>query len=241
MIVQACLNGARPPEFHQRLPATPEAIVADAVAAIDAGANELHIHIRGNDHVETLAPAAVDRTIALLRERLPGTLIGISTGAWIERDDARRLRFIDEWRQLPDYASVNFGEEDAPAVFERLVRRGIGVESGLATVADTERYLNLGLAGSSLRILIEIEEQEMTKAEALADAMLLRLAEAGVRKPILLHGADDTVWPFVKRAAGERYSTRVGLEDGGTLPGGRKAASNADIVAAAVAIMWKGG
>ena len=34
MIVQACLNGARPVGFHPRLPATPSQIVADAVEAV---------------------------------------------------------------------------------------------------------------------------------------------------------------------------------------------------------------
>ena len=58
---------------------------------------------------------------------------------------------------------------------------------------------------------------------------------------MLIHGRDATVWPFVRRAAIERLSTRVGLEDGDALPDGRIAASNADIVQAAVAIMRRPG
>ena len=48
---------------------------------------------------------------------------------------------------------------------------------------------------------------------------------------------DATVWPFVERCAREGYSTRVGLEDGRDLPDGSPAGSNADLVAAAVALM----
>jgi uncharacterized protein (DUF849 family) len=86
---------------------------------------------RGPDGAESLAPGHVDATITMLRDRLPGTLIGISTGAWIERDDDRRLAMIDGWRELPDHASVNLKEPGAPAVIERLYRRGVGVEAGL--------------------------------------------------------------------------------------------------------------
>lgn len=240
MIVQACLNGARPKSFHPRLPVTPAAILADAVDAVRAGAHELHVHVRGEDGIETLSPSAVDQVVGGLRDRLPGTLIGISTGDWIEKDDDRRLALIEAWREIPDYASVNLSERDAPAVFERLVRRGVGVEAGLATVADPERYLRLGLARLSLRILIEIDEPEPTAAQALAERMIALLLEGGIRKPLLIHGTDATVWPFVERAARDRLSTRVGLEDGATLPDGRTAQSNAELVAVAGAIMAAG-
>ncbi len=239
MIVQACLNGARPAGFHPHLPTTPEKIIANSVDAVDAGADELHIHMRGDDGAETLAPAVMDETMRALRRRLPGTLIGISTGDWIEGDDTRRLACIDGWHVLPDYASVNLGEQDAPAVYQRLARRGIAVEAGLADMADTQRLIALGLASASLRILIEIAITDRTAAHALADAMLARLGDAGIAKPVLIHGFDGTVWSFVERAAAGRYSTRVGLEDGSTLPDGRTARDNAEIVAAARAIMGR--
>lgn len=237
MIIQACLNGARPADFHLRLPVTPAAILADGVAAVDAGAHELHVHVRDEHGVETLAASAVDVVVGGLRSCLPGTFIGISTGAWIEDDDVRRLALIDGWRELPDYASVNLSKRDAPAVIERLVRRGVGVEAGLATISDTEGFLCLGLAALSLRILIEIEEPDPATGHAVADRMLALLAEAGARKPVLIHGLDGTIWSFVERAAREKLSTRVGLEDGAMLPDGSVAESNEALVAAAAAIM----
>jgi uncharacterized protein (DUF849 family) len=237
MIIQACLNGARPRDYHPRLPVTIDAIAEDAVDAVAAGAAELHLHVRGPDGAESLTPEAVDATVAALRTRLPGTLIGISTGAWIEQNDDRRLALIAGWRELPDHASVNLGEAGAPAVIERLRRRGVGVEAGLASAADAERLVRLGLGPLTLRILIEIEEQTLDKAMTAADAVLAVLARAGLRKPVLLHGFDATVWPFVERAARQGFSTRVGLEDGSTLPDGTNAPSNAALVAAAAAMM----
>jgi uncharacterized protein (DUF849 family) len=146
---------------------------------------------------------------------------------------------IDGWEALPDYASVNLGESDAPAVFQRLAGRGVGVEAGLATAADAERFIELGLARQSLRILLELDGADEADCHAIADKILALLAEAGVRKPVLLHGAGRTVWSFVERAAREGLSTRVGLEDCDVLPDGRRAQSNSELVVAALAIMGR--
>lgn len=233
MIVQACLNGARPAGFHPRLPTEPGTLAADAAAAVRAGAGEVHLHVRGPDGAESLAPEAVDATVAAVRAAVPGALVGISTGDWIERDDERRLALVAAWRELPDHASVNLSEPGAPAVVERLRRLGVGVEAGLASVADAERLVRLDLARLSFRMLVEIGEQNLGEAMAVADGVLAVLARAGVRKPVLLHGFDATVWPFVERAFRDGFSTRVGLEDGAALPDGSRAASNAELVAAA--------
>lgn len=237
MIVQACLNGARPASYHACLPLTPADLAADARAAVDAGAAELHLHPRDADGRESLAPDTMDRTLTCLRDALPGTLIGVSTGAWIERDEDRRLACIGAWQILPDYASVNLSEPGAPAVIERLLRRGIGVEAGLASVADAERLEALGLGARALRMLIEIGEQDAHRAEATAEAIEAVLTRAGLRRPILLHGFDRGVWPMIRRAARHRLSTRVGLEDGCLLPDGNTAADNAVLVSAALQLM----
>jgi len=54
---------------------------------------------------------------------------------------------------------------------------------------------------------------------------------------MLAHGCDATVWRFVALAAERRWSTRVGLEDGKTLPNGATAPDNAALVAAAAAAL----
>jgi len=235
MIVQACLNGARPPGYHPALPLTPDTIARDATACVAAGAAELHIHPRGADGRESLAPDVMDATVLAVRRACPGTLIGVSTGGWIERDADRTLACIAGWRELPDYASVNFSEAGAPAVAERLLRIGIGVEAGIATVADTERLASLGLALRAMRILIEIAEQDEAEALSVAAGIRAVLARAGVRRPVLLHGFDAMVWHFVELCARDKLSTRVGLEDGCTLPEGGIAPDNATLISAAAA------
>ncbi|TIW87543.1 MAG: 3-keto-5-aminohexanoate cleavage protein, partial [Mesorhizobium sp.] len=162
MIVQACINGARPRDFHLQLPLTAEAMASDAAACVAAGAAELHIHPRGVDGHESLA--AVNATVLAVRQACPGTLMGVSTGAWIENDVERTRATIVGWRELPDYASVNLSEADAPAVMELLRQRGVGIEAGLATVADAERFVALPDHNQVLRILIEIDIQDLSAA-----------------------------------------------------------------------------
>ncbi|TPL06055.1 3-keto-5-aminohexanoate cleavage protein [Mesorhizobium sp. B2-4-14] len=233
MIVQACINGARPRDFHPALPLTARAMASDAMACVAAGAAELHMHPRGADGRESLA---VDATVLAVRGACPGTLIGVSTGAWIENDVARTREAIAGWRELPDYASVNLSEADAPAVMELLRQRDVGIEAGLATTADAERFVALAGHNRVLRILIEIDMQDLSAALDEAQGIAAVLERAEVRRPILLHGVDTTVWPFVELARRKRWSTRVGLEDGKTLADGSTAKDNAEIVAAAVAV-----
>ncbi|MGA2492437.1 MAG: 3-keto-5-aminohexanoate cleavage protein [Roseiarcus sp.] len=241
MIVQACINGARDAGYHPALPLTPDAMARDSAACVAAGAAEAHLHARAPDGRESLSPTAMDATVRAVRQACPGTLIGVSTGAWIERDEKRTLAAIDGWRELPDYASVNLSEPDAPAVIETLRRRGVAVEAGLASVADAERLAALSLGHLALRLLIEISEPDVGEALAVVDEIEKVLSRAGVRRPMLVHGCDATVWRFVALAAERRWSTRVGLEDGKTLPNGATAADNADLVTAAVEVFRKQG
>jgi uncharacterized protein (DUF849 family) len=236
MIVQACINGARPATFHPALPLTAATMARDGAACVGAGAAELHLHPRGSDGMESLAPATMDATILTVRRACPGTFIGVSTGAWIEGDERRTLASIDGWGELPDHASVNLGELEAPAVMERLRQRGIGIEAGVASVADAERLAKLDSGRRVLRVLIEVSEQGVDEALTVADGIATVLARAGFGRPILLHGLDATVWQFVTLAAQRRWSTRVGLEDGSELADGEVASGNVALIAAAVEV-----
>ena len=240
MIVQACINGARAPGYHPALPLNADAMARDGAACVAAGAAELHLHPRDPAGHESLTPATMDATMLAMRRSCPGTLIGVSTGAWIEGDEHRTLTCIDGWNELPDYASVNLEERGAPAVMERLRHRGIGIEAGLGSVADAERLVTLDKGRGSLRILIEVNEQNTDEAMAVAGGVGAVLNRAGTRRPTLLHGLDATVWHFVALAAQYRWSTRVGLEDGNQLATGAIAVSNAALVADAVDVFRTG-
>jgi uncharacterized protein (DUF849 family) len=234
VIIQACMNGARPHGYHPRLPLTAENIATDAAACVSAGAAEIHVHSRGPDGRESLS--SVDDTLRAVRLACPGTFVGVSTAGWIEGDEQRTRACISAWRMLPDYASVNLSEHDAPAVIDLLCARGVGVEAGLATVEDAERFVALPNCRRALRILVEIELQDLAKADAMAEGIAQVLERANIGRPLLLHGFDATVWHFVRRAHQQRCSTRVGLEDGRQRLNGEIASGNADLVFDAVQI-----
>lgn len=237
MIVQACLNGGKSPSYHPAVPTTIQGLVADGLKVLSAGASELHLHVRDASGAESLGPDDVDATIKALREALPGTLIGISTGAWIEKDDDRTLAYVSRWSVPPDYASVNLREKNAPAVIETLHRRGIGIEAGIADKTDAERLVRLGLDRLSLRILVEVGEHDIDRAHTVANEILGVLRSAPYPRPILLHGDDASAWPLARRALESGFSTRIGFEDVKLLPDGLAAASNSELVAAAVQIL----
>src|ERR1700741_863420 len=209
MIVQACLNGGKNSSYHPAVPTTIEALIADGLKVLSAGASELRLHVRGESGVESLAPDDVDATIRAFREALPATMIGISTGPWIDKDDDRTLAYVPRWSVPPDYASVNLREKNAPALMETLHRRGIGIEAGLGEKEDAERLIRLGLDRLSLRILVEVGEQDIDRAHAVANEIMGVLRSAPSPRPILLHGDNASAWPFGRRAAWAGGSPRT--------------------------------
>jgi uncharacterized protein (DUF849 family) len=235
MIVQAALNGARKSTDQPLVPQVQDDVVRSAIEAVAAGANELHIHVHSAADQESLRPEVVDPLMQALRSALPGTLIGISSGAWIMADDAVRLACIEQWRFPPDHASVNIDEAGAVEVVRSLLARGIGIEAGLSTGEDAEKLIDSGLAPLVMRVLIEPRSDTVDGTMGHADRILDVLARLDSPKPILMHGSGVSAWPMIDRAFASGFSTRVGFEDTAVLPDGSPAESNAELVVAAVA------
>jgi uncharacterized protein (DUF849 family) len=58
--------------------------------------------------------------------------------------------------------------------------------------------------------------------------------------PRLLHGLDKTKWPLFRQAVSLGLDTRIGFEDGASLPNGETAKDNASLIAAARRILRSG-
>lgn len=238
VLIQCCLNGARDPSEHRRLPVTAGQLAGAALAAFQAGARAFHLHPRDGEGRETMSPAWSDAAVAAVRAACPGVPVGLSTGAWIVPDLEQRLADLSAWHERPDYCSVNLSEADAPAVMERLWLLGIGVEAGLRTVADAERLVDLEVAGRCVRILVEIDsDTEADAACALARELEAVLEAARIRTPRLHHGFGAATWDVLRQAVALGRDVRIGLEDVLTLPDGRPAADNADLVRAAAELV----
>ncbi len=233
MLIKACLNGSRAPGVHPALPVTPAALASAAAGAVSAGAGAIHFHVRDAQGRESLAPDDVARTLMAVRAAVPGTAIGVSTGAWIVSDPTERLALVAAWPQWPDFAAVNFHEPGAVALAEYLLSRGIGVEAGVRDAGAARVWVNSGLAARCLRVMFEPPAAVLEEALSAVDGIEAVLTGAAASCPRLLHGLDATVWALIDDAARRGYDTRVGLEDTLRLPDGGVAPSNAALVAEA--------
>ncbi|ATU91536.1 3-keto-5-aminohexanoate cleavage protein [Phyllobacterium zundukense] len=233
-MLQACLNGGRTRDFHPEVPFTAAELARDAARAVKAGASELHIHPRSSDGAESLDPGDVAAALLAIRKSVPGIPVGLSTHWRIPPGGKARQKPIEHCELLPDYVSVNLIEEDAAEVISLVFGKGIAVEAGIWSISDAERFVTLPDARKCLRVLIEINEQDIEEGLAAATGIIEVLERAKFKLPILMHGDEAGVWPMFKEAMARGYDGRIGLEDSNLLPTGKMATDNADIVRAAV-------
>ena len=233
MLVVAALNGGRSPADHPAMPVSPVQLAQATAEAAVAGAGAVHFHVRGADGRESLAAGDVAGAVAAVR-RL-GVPFGISTGAWIIAEPARRLAVLREWTAFPDFVSINFDEEGAADLASFFLEHDVTIEAGVANPFAAEQLARSGIANRCLRIMFEPREQiaadamtAVAEAEAVLDA-------AALRSPRLLHGVNATAWELVDAAGARGYATRIGFEDSLTLPDGRLAGGNGELVRAALA------
>jgi len=116
MLIKAALNGGRTRAEHPAIPVSPAELAASAKECVAAGAGSIHFHVRGAHGRESLDADDVASALTAARAAVPGTPIGISTGAWILRNANLRHHAVSQWTVLPDFASVNFKEEGALAL-----------------------------------------------------------------------------------------------------------------------------
>ncbi|MBB3602008.1 uncharacterized protein (DUF849 family) [Mycolicibacterium sp. BK556] len=228
--VKACINGARSPEAHSALPVSPQQLADAAVAVHKAGAKAVHLHPKTADGVDSLAPETVGAAVSAVRQALPGLPLGVTTGFWALPDPQQRLRAVESWTVLPDFASVNWHEPGSVELAQLLLSRGIGVEVGIFHAEAADSWASSEVASHCMRVMIELQADEGTDT---ADDLLARIRRAESPAPILLHGLDDSCWPLLAHAGVRGLQTRIGLEDTVLMPDGSTAPGNAELVAAA--------
>jgi uncharacterized protein (DUF849 family) len=232
--VKACINGARTPETHPNLPVSPDQLAAAAVAAHQAGAKAVHMHPKAADGVDSLLPEHVDAAVSAVRHAVPGLPLGVTTGFWALPDADARLRAVDSWTELPDFASVNWHEPGAEQLADSLITRGVGVEAGIFHAEAAESWVASEIAAHCMRVMIELGPDGDI---ATADDLLGQVLAAGSSAPVLLHGMDESCWPLLEHAGVCGVQTRIGMEDTLRLPDGTTAVDNAALVSAAMQLL----
>lgn len=133
--------------------------------------------------------------------------------------------------------TANQGEEGIVALCEQLLARGVGIEAGLLSVADAEAFVETALPARCARAMVEpLGEDE---AQAVAEAAEIEgvLALSAITLPQVHHGDGLASWAVNRRAIPLGHGIRTGLEDTPYLPDGTIATGNADLVAAAAALL----
>lgn len=232
--LQAALNGDR---VHPAAPRSPSAIALAARAAMDAGADSVHVHAFDDAGRETLDGKACGRVLRAIRALCPGHPISLTTSATIIGDPQARLRVVGAWDDLPDLVTANQDEPGIVALCERLLSRGVGIEAGLLTTAAARAFVSSGLAPRCQRVLIEPLDEDPEAAVRHAAAMEDVVLSAGIALPQVHHGYGMACWAVTDRALSRGHGIRTGLEDVIHLPDGTPAVDNADLVAAALRLI----
>jgi uncharacterized protein (DUF849 family) len=224
----ACLNGGRTRSEHAAVPQTPAELAADAVAARRAGAFAVHVHARDARGGQTMAAAACDAAVDAIRAAAPGLPVGLTTSSAIDPDPFARAAAVRSWRRAPDFVSVNLSELGWAGIVRAAVHAGIAVEAGLSTPDDAEVLARSPFAHQVVRALVEVEGGA-DEARAIAERVPFEVRQ-------LWHGFGERTWEVLPAAIAAGHAVRVGLEDVLVLPDGSLAQSNAELVAAAVAL-----
>jgi uncharacterized protein (DUF849 family) len=232
--IKACINGARTPDQHPNLPVTPEQLAADALAAHGAGAKAVHMHPKNTDGVDSLLPEHVDAAVSAVRHAAPGLPLGVTTGFWALPDVDARMRAVDGWSVLPDFASVNWHEPGSEDLARLLLSKGLGVECGIFHAEAAESWAASDIAQHCMRVMIELGGDGEI---ATADDLLSQVMAAQSPAPVLLHGMDESCWPLLEHAGTRGVQVRIGMEDTLRLPDGSTASDNAALVSAAVQLL----
>jgi len=208
IFLQAALNGDR---IHPAAPRHPTAIAEAARAAVDAGAQSVHVHAFDDAGRETLDAAACAKVLHAIRALCPGTPISLATSAAIVANPGERFRIVKAWEEMPDLVTANQGEPGIVALCELLLSRGVAIEAGLMSMEDARAFVLSGLAGRCRRVLIEPLDADPDSAVQHAARMEDIVVSAGITLEQVHHGYDLACWAVNRRALDRGHGIRTGL------------------------------
>ena len=234
IFLQAALNGDR---SHPAAPRNPAAIAEAARAAVDAGAQSVHVHAFDEAGRETLEGAACGKVVRAIRAVCPGSPISLTTSAAIVGDSRERFSIVEAWNEMPDLVTANQGEPGIVELCELLSSRGVGIEAGLLSTEDARAFVRSGLAHRCRRVLIEPLDADPEVAVQQAAKMEDIVMAAGITLEQIHHGYGIACWAVNQRGLERGHGIRTGLEDVTLLPDGKQARDNADLVAAAACLI----
>lgn len=237
MLLKIALNGARTKSESPYIPHSLDEIEREVKSLYKRSYKVHHIHCYDKHGKESLKPGDVNNLVSVIRNISPEIQLGISTGEWIEPNLEKRIDQIKSWELVPDFASVNMIEENAIAIAELLIDKGILVEPGLDGKEAAEIFVKSDIKNGCCRVLIEPPEVSLASAMITVNEIenVLDLSRISIKR--LLHGFNSISWDILREAKKRGYDTRIGMEDTIYLQDGKKTASNLEIVNHAIEIL----
>jgi len=229
IFLQAALNGD---STHPAAPRHPAAIAEAARAAVDAGAQSVHVHAFDDAGRETLDGNACAKLLRSIRKLCPETPISLTTSAAIVRDPRERFQLVEAWQEMPDLVTANQGEPGIVELCELFLSRGVGIEAGLLSIDDARAFVLSGLADRCRRVLVEPLDSDPVVAVQHAASMEQIVVSAGIELEQVHHGYGIACWAVNRRGLDRGHGIRTGLEDVTVLPDGKQARDNVDLTAA---------
>ncbi len=255
VVVTVAITGSVPrKKDNPALPTTPAEQIESTHQAFEAGATIAHIHVRNPDESPSSDPALFARVQEGLKQHCPGMIVQFSTGGR-GRDQAARGSSLS---LKPDMASLSTGSvnfptivyENAPALVQDLASKmhefGIRPEIeifDLSHIHGARRLIDAGLMHESPHVQFVMGvKNAMPAEEHLLDILLNETRRVLPKATWTAAGIGVNQSRVMEWAlAREADAVRTGLEDNIRICKDRLAASNAELVEVAVAMMAEHG
>lgn len=156
--ISAAPNGARRSQAnHPNLPITTLEIVREAKRCWDAGAHEIHLHVRDSDGTHSLDPGRYREAIAAIGRTVPKIDVQITTEAAGVFDVSTQLRTLTD--VVPSAVSISVREiardlSLAPKMYGFADEAGIQVQHILYGTSDVQllkHWLETGVVSGAMR------------------------------------------------------------------------------------------
>jgi 3-keto-5-aminohexanoate cleavage enzyme len=255
VVVAVAITGSVPrKKDNPALPTTPAEQIESTHQAFEAGATIAHIHVRNPDESPSSDPALFAQVQEGLKKHCPGIIVQFSTGGR-GRDQAARGSSLS---LKPDMASLSTGSvnfptivyENAPALVQDLASKmhefGIRPEIeifDLSHIHGARRLIDAGLMHESPHVQFVMGvKNAMPAEEHLLDILLNETRRVLPKATWTAAGIGVNQSRVMEWAlAREADAVRTGLEDNIRIRKDRLAASNAELVEVAVAMMAEHG
>ena len=255
VVVAVAITGSVPrKKDNPALPTTPAEQIESTHQAFEAGATIAHIHVRNPDESPSSDPALFARVQEGLKQHCPGMIVQFSTGGR-GRDQAARSSSLS---LKPDMASLSTGSvnfptivyENAPALVQDLASKmhefGIRPEIeifDLSHIHGARRLIDAGLMHESPHVQFVMGvKNAMPAEEPLLDILLNETRRVLPKATWTAAGIGVNQSRVMEWAlAREADAVRTGLEDNIRIRKDRLAASNAELVEVAIAMMAEHG